>query len=241
MKKQLHLLPQALAKGQRPGDGLRGPPSSRGLKPRSETQMNMEKGSSLNDPPVPEGLAGSDRDFSPDRSGGGAPAPARIAGRPWVHGSAKHRWSEGSGYAAARYGEWFESLASWQWFVTRTYDPSKLGSGYTQAGVRTMRRCLRDLLARTEARNVVCVFERQSRGDYHLHALLGGCRALDGAAEQERDRRVWGIARWKMFNGTGAGSYLAKYVAKDMSSELYIGLEGPYVLRTQAALIPLRV
>jgi len=233
MNNQLHLLQQALAPGQRPGDGLRGPPSRRASKPRSE-QKNMEKGASLNAPPVPEGPAGGSRDFSPDRM------PA-IAGNPWEHGSAKHRWSEGGGYAAAQYGEWFESLGPWQWFVTRTYDPSKLGSGYTQAGVRTMRRCLRDLLARTAARNVVCVFERQSRGDYHLHALLGGCRALDGAAEQERDKRVWGIARWKMFNGTGAGGYLAKYVAKDMSSELYIGLDGPYVLRTQAELIPLRV
>jgi len=171
----------------------------------------------LNAPPVPKGAE--------QGSPGSKPGQETTF---WEFGSAKHRWNVGRGSDAASYGSWFESLGPWQWFVTRTYDPSKLGSGYTQAGVGTMRKCLRDLLTRTEAKRLVCVFERQSRGDYHLHALLGGCKALDGRAEQERDKKVWGIARWKMFNGTGAGGYLAKYVAKDMSSELYIGLEGPY-------------
>ncbi len=90
-----------------------------------------------------------------------------------------------------------------------------------------MRRSLRDLIYRSRASRFVCVFERQSRGDYHLHALLGGCRSIDGLAEAERDKRREGIARWRIFNGTGAGGYLAKYLAKD-SLELYIGLDGPY-------------
>lgn len=146
----------------------------------------------------------------------------------WKHGSAKHQYAHGEAGAINRaMGAWFEGMASWQWFVTRTYDPGKLGQGFTEAGAGTAKVMLQDLLQQTVAKRFVAVFERQSRGDYHLHALLAGCRALNGSAEAERDKAKFGIARWKIFNGSGAGGYLAKYLAKDMV-DLYIGLEGPY-------------
>ncbi len=86
---------------------------------------------------------------------------------------------------------------------------------------------LRDLLKRSAAKSFVAVYERQSRGDFHVHALLTGCRGLNGAEEASRDKTKFGFAKWKIFRGTGAGAYLAKYLAKDMMS-LYIGLDGPY-------------
>ncbi len=148
-------------------------------------------------------------------------------GDAWIHGSAKHQYAHGSGEVAQATGEWFESLARWQWFVTRTYNPEYLTKGFTQAGETTCRRMLLDVLKQTAARSFVAVFERQSRGDFHLHTLLAGCGPINGAEQEHRDKAKFGFAKWKVFRGSGAGPYLAKYLVKDMMS-LYIGLEGPY-------------
>ncbi len=145
----------------------------------------------------------------------------------WKYGSAKHQYAGGGGAEAGHYGKWFESLAKWQWFVTRTYDPKLLTNGYTQAGASTAHAMLRDLLRQSAAKSFVAVYERQSRGDFHVHALLARCRGLNGIEEERRDKTKFGFAKWKIFRGSGAGAYLAKYLSKDMMS-LYIGLEGPY-------------
>ncbi len=145
----------------------------------------------------------------------------------WEHGNAKHQWAAGGGAEAANYGKWFESMAEWQWFVTRTFDPENLQKGFTQAGAGTANRMLLDLLKQSAAKSFVAVYERQSRGDFHVHALLAGCRGLNGSAEESRDKAKFGFAKWKIFRGSGAGAYLAKYLSKDMMS-LYIGLGGPY-------------
>ncbi len=145
----------------------------------------------------------------------------------WSYGNAKYQHANGTGFIPAEYGRWFEGMAKWQWFVTRTYSPDFLTKGFTQAGETTCRRMLLDLLKRSAAESFVAVFERQTRGDFHLHALLAGCRGLDGTKEESRDKAKFGFAKWKIFRGTGAGAYLAKYLAKDMMS-LYVGLDGPY-------------
>ncbi len=75
---------------------------------------------------------------------------------------------------------------------------------------------------------MVCVFEAQKRGTYHLHALLGGCPSMDGGVESRRDFQLWGISRWKVFKeGAGAGAYLGSYLVKE-TLQLYIGLDGPW-------------
>ena len=65
----------------------------------------------------------------------------------WEYGNNKYLHRKGSGADAAAMGEWFESLARWQWFVTTTFDPAKADKGFSQAGVGTARRMLRDMLA----------------------------------------------------------------------------------------------
>ncbi len=140
----------------------------------------------------------------------------------WRHGNAKYNHANGSGLVAAEYGRWFEGMAKWQWFVTRTFSPHFLTKGYTQAGEASCRGMLLDLLKRSAAKSFVAVFERQTRGDFHLHALLAGCRGLNGIEEERRDKATFGFAKWKIFRGSGAGAYLAKYLGKDMMS-LYVG------------------
>ncbi len=142
----------------------------------------------------------------------------------WIHGNAKYQHANGSGAIAEAYGEWFENMAKWQWFVTRTFSPEYLTKGFTQAGEKTCRRMLLDLLKQSAARSFVAVFERQSRGDFHLHSLLAGCRAINGIEEERRDKAKFGFAKWKIFRGSGAGAYLAKYLSKDMMV-LYVGTD----------------
>ncbi len=140
----------------------------------------------------------------------------------WIHA---RRMKDDSGDA---FGRWAEGLGPFQWFVTRTLG-KPVDMGFTKVGLATARRCLRDLLIRTEATRCVAVFEMQEeRGVPHLHALLGGCRGIDGGVEGRRDMELWGIARWKVFKReAGAPAYLGKYLAKDQV-ELYVGREGPY-------------
>lgn len=126
------------------------------------------------------------------------------------------------------FGGWLEERGPWQWFVTRTLRDNT-DVGFSKAGAGTARSCLRDLLVRTRATRFACVFELQEdRGVPHLHALLGGCKGIDGAVEVARDFQLWGIARWKVFKReAGAPAYLGKYLVKDVV-ELYIGDAGPY-------------
>ncbi len=72
------------------------------------------------------------------------------------------------------------------------------------------------------------MFEMQRRGVPHLHALLGGCPAINGGVAQEHFFRNYGISRWKVYQpGGSAPKYIGKYLQKEMI-ELYIGLDGPY-------------
>lgn len=152
--------------------------------------------------------------------GTGAPQIQREA--QWIHAK---RMKDESNDA---FGRWIEGRGPWQWFVTRTLG-KPVDMGFTRQGLGTARRCLRDLLTRTQATRVACVFEMQEdRGVPHLHALLGGCKAIDGNVEVSRDFSLWGIARWKAFKReAGAPAYLGKYLAKDVV-ELYIGDNGPW-------------
>lgn len=151
-----------------------------------------------------------------------------ILVRPWIR---EEQWiyaKRTKDEANEAFGAWIEGRGPWQWFVTRTLGkPTDVG--FTKQGIGVARRCLRDLLVRTNATRFVCVFEMQEdRGVPHLHALLGGCRALDGNIEVARDFELWGIARWKAFKReAGAPAYLGKYLAKDVV-ELYMGDTGPY-------------
>lgn len=71
---------------------------------------------------------------------------------------------------------------------------------------------------------------QEERGVPHLHALLGGCRAIDGGVEVGRDFELFGIARWKVYKrNAGAAPYLGKYLVKDVV-ELYMGDDGPYAV-----------
>lgn len=147
-----------------------------------------------------------------------------VADGVYLYGNKKYLYRKGGGAQADEYGKWFESLARWQWFVTITYNPEKLGKGFTEAGRGTAVRMLRDMLVRTAAGSFVAVFERQSRGDYHVHALLARCKAVNGFEAARATEVSFGMARYRIFNGHGAGAYLAKYLAKDVM-DLYIGLD----------------
>lgn len=139
----------------------------------------------------------------------------------WIY-SKRHKQPE-----ERAFGDWIDKFADWQWFVTRTLG-RPVDMGFTVAGAGVARHCLRDLLVRTEARTVACCFETQERGTYHLHALLAGCRGIDGGKEGLRDFEKWGISRWKAYKrGGGASSYLGKYLTK-AEIELYISDKGPW-------------
>lgn len=146
---------------------------------------------------------------------------------PWAYASSGNIRAEHRSEVVDAFGKWVDGLGDWQWFVTRTLG-RPVDVGFTQPGAGTARRCLRDLLVRTRARRFVCVFEMQSRGVPHLHALLETASAISGGVEQERDYNKWGIARWKIFRrGAGASYYLGKYLGKELI-ELYVGLDGPW-------------
>ncbi len=144
---------------------------------------------------------------------------------PWLYASGGSVRRDHDEYKSAM-GEWIDGLGDWTLFVTRTLGEQSVVEGEPSAG--TARRCLRDLLVRSQARKFVCVFELQKRGVPHLHALLETSAAFRLYDEQERDYRIWGLARWKVFTGGGgAPGYVGKYLAKD-AVEMYVGLDGPY-------------
>ncbi len=156
-----------------------------------------------------------------NRDGADSGVTTRLEAQ-WIHA---RRMKDVSNEA---FGDWVEGRGPWQWFVTRTLG-TPVDMGCTKMGLGTARRCLRDLLIRSEAVRFVAVFEMQDeRGVPHLHALLGGCRSIDGNVEGARDMSLWGIARWKAYKReAGAPAYLGKYLAKDVV-ELYMGDTGPY-------------
>ncbi len=128
------------------------------------------------------------------------------------------------------FGQWLANLAEWHWFVTCTLSREKVSIGFSEPGVGAARACLRELIVRSEARSFACVFELQQDGVPHLHALLGGCAAIDGGVASEHFYRNYGISRWKIYQPGGAApKYLGKYLQKELI-EMYVGLEGPYVM-----------
>ncbi len=146
---------------------------------------------------------------------------------PWVYASRGNIRGNHRGDYVDTLGKWFDGMADWKWFVTRTL-ADKVSMGFTQPGIGMARGCLRDLIVRTEATDFICVFELQGRGVPHLHALIRNARATHGGIEQERDFNKFGIARWKAYKrGRGAAYYLGKYLGKEMI-ELYIGSGGPW-------------
>lgn len=162
----------------------------------------------------------------------GPPTPGRNGGRgngdePWKYASSGDVRRTHDEYGTA-VGDWIHDLASWQWFVTCTLRDPPAGGRFTIAGAGQARRCLRELLVTTRAREYVCVFELQKRGAYHLHALLSGCPAINGKVASEHFEKKFGTSRWKIFkDGGGAAKYLGKYLMKDVV-ELYIGSDGPW-------------
>ncbi len=148
----------------------------------------------------------------------------------WIHAK---RMGDDVGEA---FGDWIEGLGEWQWFVTRTLG-RPVDMGFTKPGKRTALLCLHELLERTESDRFVAVFEMQEeRGVPHVHALLAGCRSVDGGLEQERDFHKWGIARWKKYTkNAGAPAYLGKYLGKDII-ELFIGDRRPTSIRDLEAM-----
>ncbi len=146
---------------------------------------------------------------------------------PWIYASKGNLRSRHRGEYIDELGQWFDGLADWKWFITRSLR-DEVTMGFTQPGIGMARRCLRDLIVRTGATQFICVFELQKRGVPHLHALVRNERSTNGGLEQERDFNKFGIARWKAYRkGKGAAYYLGKYLGKEMI-ELYIGLDGPY-------------
>ncbi len=145
----------------------------------------------------------------------------------WIYASKGNLRGEHRGEYIDELGQWFDGLADWKWFITRSLR-DEVTIGFTQPGIGMARRCLRDLIVRTAATDFICVFELQKRGVPHLHALVRNERATNGGLEQERDFNKFGSARWKACKkGKGASHYLGKYLGKEMI-ELYIGLDGPW-------------
>ncbi len=175
-----------------------GPPRGYRQRPKGARTMNLRQG---------------------QRSEGVTPLEA------WIHASAGSVRRNNDEYRNAM-GDWIGQLGNWTLFVTRTLGDQSVSEG--EPSVATARSCLRELLLRSEARKFACVFELQKRGVYHLHALLETAKPFRLFDEQERDMRLWGISRWKVFTpGGGAPGYIGKYLTK-AAVEMYVGLDGPY-------------
>ncbi len=145
----------------------------------------------------------------------------------WVHGDKKHQYAHGAGLVQHEFGKWVDTLANWSWFVTRTF-ARNFDAGFSQVGAGSARVALRDLVVWSECKEFVGVFERHESGDFHIHAVLAGCKGISAGVAKERDKNKFGFSAWKRYSeGGGATGYLGKYLAKDMS-ELYVGLKGPY-------------
>ncbi len=146
---------------------------------------------------------------------------------PWQYASVGDSRRNYDDYGNAM-GAWLADQGDWQWFVTCTLNPRKVSGGFTEPGLGSARACLRELVVLSGAREFVCVFELQKSGVPHLHALLGGCPAINGYVAQEHFLKSFGISRWKIYQPGGAApKYIGKYLQKEMI-ELYIGHDGPW-------------
>ncbi len=144
----------------------------------------------------------------------------------WRYASVGDTRRDGSAYGEA-VGRWLGDYAAWQWFVTLTLGRD-VDDGFSQPGVGTARRALRSLLVLSRATAVVAVFEQHRDGVPHVHALLGGCAAINGRTAEDYFRKAHGLARWKIFDHHGnAPKYIGKYLTK-AAVEMYMSKEGPW-------------
>ncbi len=131
----------------------------------------------------------------------------------------------------AAYGEWFDSLGEFTYFVTRTFrdKPVEEGSTYTEWGLGHARKCLADLYTVTDAVRAVSVFEFQKNrgGVPHIHSVIEADRRIDFKKQANLDYYQWGISKWENYVlGAGATAYLGKYLSKEMV-EMYVHIEKP--------------
>ncbi len=161
---------------------------------------------------------------------GVSPAESTSGGLtdPWLYASGKAARIAAKDSAENEFARWIMGFGPYEWFVTRTLDRERVQSGFTQPGLGTARTCLRQLLVYTQAKRVACVFELHDDGVPHLHAVIGGCRGINGAVAKRDDEQLWGWSKWLPFKATGgAPRYLGKYLGKDFT-ELYVGRDGPW-------------
>ena len=122
------------------------------------------------------------------------------------------------------YGQWFNELAPWSHFVTLTFrDPTPNTRNWTRPGWAYAERAWKEFCAQASPLQTefpwIRVTELQPwRGAPHFHALLD-----IADAEQLRLASSWFSAKYG-FNRVleydpekGAATYIAKYVAKDLS------------------------
>ncbi len=146
----------------------------------------------------------------------------------WLYAGSKAARIADKASSENEFARWLMGYGPYEWFVTRTLDRARVQSGFSQPGLGTARNCLRQLLVYSQAKRFVGVFELHGDGVPHLHAILGGCRAIRGDVAQLDDEQLWGWSKWKAFkSGGGAPRYLGKYLGKDFT-ELYIGTGGPW-------------
>ncbi len=168
---------------------------------------------------VPEGPCGG---------AAGAASGSTAILDPWLYASGKAARIAAKDSEENEFARWIMGFGPYEGFVTRTLDRERVQSGFTKPGLGTARNCLRQLLVYSQTKRFTAVFEMHADGVPHLHALLGGCRGLDGARCESDDRALWGWAKWKAFKATGgAPRYLGKYLGKDYT-ELYVGTRGPW-------------
>ncbi len=158
-------------------------------------------------------------------------AIARVSGgQPelWLYASSKAGRIAEKDSDENEFARWIMGFGPYEWFVTRTLDRDRVQKGFTKPGLGTARTCLRQLLVYSACTRFACVFEMHADGVPHLHALIGGCRAIRADVAERDDGQLWGWAKWKAFKARGgAPRYLGKYLGKDYT-ELYLGANGPW-------------
>ncbi len=154
--------------------------------------------------------------------------PVIGASVPWLYAQSKAARIAEKDSEENEFARWIMGFGPYEWFVTRTLDRERVQSGFTKPGLGTARNSLRQLLVYSQAKRYACVFELHGDKVPHLHAVIGGCRAIRADVAERDDSQLWGWAKWKAFKaGGGAPRYLGKYLGKDFT-ELYIGRAGPF-------------
>jgi len=143
----------------------------------------------------------------------------------WLHAAPKAVARQDE--MAVAFTAWVNAMGDWQWFITLTLD-RELDMGFTKPGVAAARDALRAAVVHSRATRFVAVFERHLDGVPHVHAVLGGCGAVNGAAAEHWLARKHGHSRWKiLLEKGGAIGYIGKYLYKAVV-ELFVGTKGPY-------------